>query len=355
MTSIHCEINPQPPQASNAVELTASPFEKGGSRGISSSCCERSVSKIPPSPPFAKGGTETFVLNSTALPQASGDLSLQGSKKWPAAREYPVERWRGDERQNLNDAIIEEAPVALFYNNQPHVVMLATPLDLADFALGFSVTEGIIEYPAELVFVEEYHREEGIELWLRIPPERFATLSSKERNLTGRTGCGLCGAATLSQAVRRPAPVGEGVRVSVVALRQALHTLPDLQRLNQFTGAVHCAAWASSSGEILLVREDVGRHNALDKLIGALLASQTDLTQGFVIVTSRASFEMVQKCAAVGISFMAAISAPTGLAIRLAQETGLTLLGFARGERHTVYAHPQRLVGFESAIHGVQI
>lgn len=276
--------------------------------------------------------------------QTSGGFSLPGSKKWPAARDYPVERWRGDGRQSLHDAVIEEAPVALFYNNQPHVVMLATPLDLADFALGFSLTEGIIQRPDELVFVEEYHREEGIELWLRIPPERFDTLAHKERNLTGRTGCGLCGAATLSQAVRHPPAVGLGVAVSVEALRQALNALPSRQTLNNLTGAVHGAAWANPDGDILLVREDVGRHNALDKLVGALLDSHTDLTQGFVIVTSRASFEMVQKCAAVGISFMAAISAPTGLAIRLAEETGLTLLGFARGERHTAYAHPQRLI-----------
>jgi FdhD protein len=278
------------------------------------------------------------------LPPGGGGLALPGSKKWPAARHYPVERWRGGERQAIEDAVIEEAPVALFYNKQPHVVMLASPIDLEDFALGFSLTEGIIASPDELVFVDEYHREEGIELWLRIPPERFEALASKERNLTGRTGCGLCGAATISQAVRHPAPVGPGWPVPVDALRQALRELETRQTLNNLTGAVHGAAWAVPGEGIKLVREDVGRHNALDKLIGALVKADAKLDEGFVIVTSRASFEMVQKCAAVGIGFMAAISAPTGLAIRLAKETGLTLLGFARGERHTVYANPQRLL-----------
>lgn len=281
--------------------------------------------------------------NECGLPTSEG-LGFSGKLRWQACREYPVERWCGENRQPLDDHVIEEAPVALFYNNQPHVVMLATPLDLADFALGFSLTEGIIARPDELVFVEEYHREEGIELWLRIPQERFDKLSDKERNLTGRTGCGLCGAATLKQAVRHPAPVGNGPLVTVECLREALASLGEHQTLNNLTGAVHGAAWIEPGAGIRFVREDVGRHNALDKLIGALVKAGTNPGQGFVIVTSRASFEMVQKCAAVGISFMAAISAPTGLAIRLAEETGFTLLGFARGDRHVVYANPQRLV-----------
>ncbi|PZN72635.1 MAG: formate dehydrogenase accessory sulfurtransferase FdhD [Candidatus Methylumidiphilus alinenensis] len=267
-----------------------------------------------------------------------------GFERWTASNEYLVERWQGDAKQQGKDAVIEEAPVALFYNNQPHVVMLATPLDLEDFALGFSLTEGIIDFPQELSFVEAYHREEGIELWMRIPPERFDRLAHKERNLTGRTGCGLCGAATIAQAVRHPAPLSKGVTVPVQALRQALQNLGEHQSLNNRTGAVHGAAWVVPTTGIQTVREDVGRHNALDKLIGALVKSGVDFDQGFAIVTSRASFEMVQKCASVGISFMAAISAPTGLAIRLAEETGFTLLGFARGDRHTVYANPQRLV-----------
>jgi FdhD protein len=292
---------------------------------------------------MTSGHVKTCGLDTKPSPYGGG-FALSGKLRWAATNGYPVERSRGDEKQLMQDAVIEEAPVALFYNNDPHVVMLATPLDLEDFALGFSLTEGIIEYLEELSFAQAYHREEGIELWMRIPPERFGQLAHKERNLTGRTGCGLCGAATIAQAVRHPAPVGKGVTVPVAALRQALQDLGEHQILNKQTGAVHGAAWVVPATGIEFVREDVGRHNALDKLIGALIKSGTDLDQGFVIVTSRASFEMVQKCAAVGISFMAAISAPTGLAIRLAEETGFTLLGFARGDRHTVYANPQRLV-----------
>ena len=288
--------------------------------------------------------TQTCGLAETKPSPNGGGFALSGKLRWAATREYPVERWRGDDRQCVEDAVIEEAPVALFYNNEPHVVMLATPLDLEEFALGFSLTEGIVADPQELSFVEAYHREEGIELWMRIPLERFEKLAHKERNLTGRTGCGLCGAATIAQAVRHPAPVGLGVTVPVAALRLALQNLGKHQILNSKTGAVHGAAWVVPDTGIMAVREDVGRHNALDKLVGALVKSGADFDLGFVLVTSRASFEMVQKCASVGISFMAAISAPTGLAIRLAEETGLTLLGFARGDRHTVYANPQRLV-----------
>ncbi|MFM8332848.1 MAG: formate dehydrogenase accessory sulfurtransferase FdhD, partial [Candidatus Methylumidiphilus sp.] len=193
---------------------------------------------------------------------ASESLGVLG-KHWTACGQYPVERWRGDARQSVEDDVIEEAPVGLFYNNEPHVVMLASPQDLADFALGFSLTEGIIANRGELAAVAEYHREEGVELWLRIPPERFAALGDKARNLTGRTGCGLCGAATLRQAVRQPGPVGRGVSVSVAALRDSLQALAALQPLNQLTGAVHGAAWAVPGAGIALLREDVGRHNAL--------------------------------------------------------------------------------------------
>lgn len=264
-------------------------------------------------------------------------------KRWIPYGHYEVERWRGSDRQQLVDSVIEEAPVGLFYNSQPHVVMLATPQELDDFALGFSLTEGIIENPAELTLVDEFHREEGIELWLKIPPERFAKLGDKERNLTGRTGCGLCGAATISQALHHPDSVTSGPVISVGILRKVLADLNQRQTLNNLTGAVHGAAWVDAKTGILLVREDVGRHNALDKLIGAMVKDHIDTSSGFVIVTSRASFEMVQKCANAGISLMAAISAPTGLAIRLAQQIGFTLLGFARGDRHVVYTHPQRL------------
>lgn len=263
---------------------------------------------------------------------------------WPSYRMSTVERWRGETHTRQDDCIAEEAPVALMYNGEPHVVMLATPLDLDDFALGFSLTENIVANRKEVEAIRVHQRSEGIEVRVRIPDARCEMAAEKGRNLTGRTGCGLCGARTLQQAVRRPAPVGPGVQVPSTELVRALAELRDHQRLNRLTGAVHAAAWVRPEQGIAMVREDVGRHNALDKLIGGLARLDTDFGSGFVLVTSRASYEMVQKCATVGISFMAAISAPTGLAVRLAQETGLTLVGFARDDGHAVYAHPQRLL-----------
>ena len=173
--------------------------------------------------------------------------------------------------------------------------------------------------------------------------KRFQCMADKGRNLTGRTGCGLCGASTLKQAIRKPGEVIGDLSVKSSDLNKALIELNNYQKLNGITGAVHAAAWVVPGEGIIDIREDVGRHNALDKLIGFLLRTEKDLANGFVVVTSRASFEMVQKTAWVGINLLAAISAPTGLAIRLAKETNLTLIGFARGDQHVVYTHPHRL------------
>jgi FdhD protein len=269
---------------------------------------------------------------------------LAGELGWPAWQQVPVESWRGLDHASLEDAVAEEAPVALVYNGEPHVVMLATPLDLEDFALGFSLTEGIVSSPEDIEAIRVFTRSEGLEVRVRIPVARCATLPDKGRNLTGRTGCGLCGAITLSQAIRKPPPVGQGVQVAASELLSALSALGSRQRLNQLTGAVHAAAWAIPGRGICQVREDVGRHNALDKLIGVLARNRTDFAGGYVLVTSRASFEMVQKCAMAGVTLMAAISAPTGLAIRLARESGLTLIGFARDNRYLIYSHPWRLL-----------
>jgi FdhD protein len=178
---------------------------------------------------------------------------------------------------------------------------------------------------------------------MSIDVERYRLIENQRRNLPGRSGCGLCGSETIEQAVRHPAPVGAGPRVTHDAVHRAFATLAQNQRLNAATGAVHAAAWATPVGELMLVREDVGRHNALDKLIGAMISAGYEMEDGFALITSRASFEMVQKAATVGITLLVAISAPTGLAIRLAQETGLTLAGFARKGQHNVYTHSFRL------------
>lgn len=262
---------------------------------------------------------------------------------WPSYQQNTVDRWRDGQHEQRQDYIAEEVPISLIYNGVPHVVMLATPTNLEEFALGFSITEGIIKSPEELLSARVYNRSNGIEVQVKIPDQRFQGMADKGRNLSGRTGCGLCGASTLKQAIRQPGPVDGDLILSAAELRSALTDIKHHQKLNQLTGAVHAAAWAIPGQGILDIREDVGRHNALDKLIGFLLRTGKDLSAGFVIVTSRASFEMVQKTAWVGISLLAAISAPTGLAIRLANEAGLTLIGFARDDQHVVYTHPQRL------------
>lgn len=263
---------------------------------------------------------------------------------WPSYQQCLVDRWKGDFYSSESDYIAEEVPVSLIYNGVPHVVMLATPTNLEEFALGFSITEGIIQSPKELLSTRVYHRSNGIEVQIKIQEARFACLSDKGRNMTGRTGCGLCGASTLKQAIRQPGEVQSELSLDSKQLNSALLQLKSRQTLNQLTGSVHAAAWAMPDVGIVALREDVGRHNALDKLIGFLLKTGKDLSAGFVIVTSRASFEMVQKTAWVGIGLLAAISAPTGLAIRSAEEAGLTLIGFAREDQHVVYTHPHRLI-----------
>ena len=262
----------------------------------------------------------------------------------PGARGVEVRRWPGDGRAT-DDRIAVEGAVALTYNQAPHVVMMATPADLEDFALGFSLTEGIVAVPEALREVRVLPREDGIELAMRVDAETAARLAGARRNLAGRTGCGLCGAETLAQAVRRPPPVGAGLVVTPDALQRALKAMPAAQPLQAETGAVHAAAWCDREGEVRLLREDVGRHNALDKLIGALARLGGPREPGFVLVSSRASYEMVYKAAAAGIELLAAVSAPTTLAVDLAERCGLTLVGFARPGRHNVYTFPARIVG----------
>jgi FdhD protein len=271
------------------------------------------------------------------LPAVTAELG------WPSYQQSKVERWQGNVRTVQQDYIAEEAPVSLIYNGTPHVVMLVTPTNLEDFALGFSITEGIIETPSELQSIHVYNRSNGIEIRLEIPESRYSLLPDKGRNLTGRTGCGLCGASTLQQAIRDPSHVHGNLSVAASELLTALEEIKRHQQLNQLTGAVHAAAWIVPGQGVQYVREDVGRHNALDKLIGLLLRTGKNPSIGYMIVTSRASYELVQKAASVGITLLAAMSAPTGLAIRLADEAGLTLIGFVRDNQHVVYTHPDRL------------
>jgi FdhD protein len=284
---------------------------------------------------------------------ASGNAVMQSLSLelgWPSYQQTTVERWQGTHHSSQQDYIAEEVPVSLVYNGMPHVVMLTTPTNLEDFALGFSITEGIIKGPSELLSVRIYNRANGIEVYLQIPEQRFNCMADKSRNLAGRTGCGLCGASTLQQVIRQPSPVSKGISLTSQDLLSALSDVKQHQNINQLTGSVHAAAWAIPGQNVVELREDVGRHNALDKLIGSLLRTKKDLSSGFVIVTSRASYELVQKTASVGITLLVAISAPTGLAIRMADEVGLTLIGFARDDQHVVYTHPHRLIHNSSVI-----
>jgi FdhD protein len=241
------------------------------------------------------------------------------------------------------DRIATEVPIALTYNRMSHVVMMATPADLEDFALGFSLTEGLIGGVEDLMATRVVLREGGIEVAMTISDDWFDRLSTQRRNMAGRTGCGLCGAETIQQALRYPAPVGLSIRVSNAALQHAIDHLGQHQPLQGETGATHGAAWCSLAGEILRVREDVGRHNALDKLIGSLFRYGFDPATGFVFVSSRASYEMVYKTAAAGIELIMAVSAPTTLAVEFALRSGVTLVGFARAGRHNIYTFPERL------------
>ncbi len=255
-----------------------------------------------------------------------------------------VQRWNDGRVELTSDEVAEEQPVALVYQGMPHVVMLATPDDLADLGVGFSLSEAIVAAAAEIRALQVLPTEGGMEVRIDIPGERLAALLQRQRNLSGRTGCGLCGAETIEQAIRHPAPVGAGVAISSPELHAVLAELHSRQPLNARTGSVHAAGWALPGKGLQLVREVVGRHNALDKVLGALVRAGLDPASGDLVITSRASYEMVLKAATLGVTLLAAVSAPTALAIRLALEAELTLVGFARTHRHVLYAHPQRLL-----------
>jgi len=241
------------------------------------------------------------------------------------------------------DRLAVETPVALAYNGAGHVVMMASPADLVDFAYGFSIAEGVVAAAGEIAAVTASPRGAGINLAVTIPEARADALATRSRNLAGRTGCGLCGVAEIDAALRPLPPVVEAAPVPLAAIDAAVTALPAHQRANRESGAVHAAAFADRDGAILAVREDVGRHNALDKLIGSLARAGTDPATGFVVVTSRCSMEMVQKTASFGCPVLVAVSAPTALAVDLAESCGLTVCAFARGRGCNVYSRADRL------------
>jgi len=273
----------------------------------------------------------------SAQPEAKGESSAAVSA------EVAVQRWTRGTLADTTDLVAEETPVALVYHDVPHVVMLATPADLEDYAFGFTLSEGLVASADEIRGVEVIPGEASTDVKISVAWERFTELLQRRRNLAGRTGCGLCGAETAEDAIRECQVVPAGVTVTATELHEAMAQLSALQLINARTGSVHAAAWVVPGRGIQVVREDVGRHNALDMTIGALARARADFAAGYMIITSRASYEMVQKAATVGVSLLVAFSAPTAFAVRLAKRSGLTLVAFARADKHMVYAHPHRI------------
>jgi FdhD protein len=249
-------------------------------------------------------------------------------------RQASVTNSRGGRVQVLSDWLAEEVPVALVFNGISQAVMMATPADFEDFVLGFGLTEGLLLDASELYGVEVAQACEGIEVQMEVSSACLARLKERRRTLAGRTGCGLCGTDSLAQ-VRRTLPKVTPLPVAREALAQAQRTLRSWQSMH------HAAAWCNAQGDVQVVREDVGRHNALDKLVGALVRERIEAAAGFICITSRASFEMVQKAAMAGVGTLAAVSAPTALAVDTAQQCGLALAGFVRGDDFVAYTQPQ--------------
>lgn len=257
----------------------------------------------------------------------------------PGACERPARRHRIDaDTVDVREIVADEVPIALVYNDHAFAVMMATSADLADFARGFSLTEGVVERLDEIETVVVAEVPRGCEVRVTISGPRALALRARTRALAGRTGCGLCGVDSIAEAMRPVSRPLSSARFRAAAIRAAVEAFPSGQSLNAVTGATHAAAFADADGVVLVTREDVGRHNAVDKLVGALAVSAIDPGSGFVVVSSRCSYEMVHKTAAAGIPAIVSVSAPTGLAVDLADRLGVGLAAFAREGRFTVYA-----------------
>ena len=268
-------------------------------------------------------------------PRAPSPIHDAPRTRWTVHGVEPGHRWAP-----------EETAVALVHDASTTAVMMATPADLEDFAIGFSLSEGAIERIEDIRDLDVVVQSLGVEVRMWLAPQRARQIASRRRRLAGPTGCGLCGVDSLAEAVRSPRRVaGEAMRVEPAALLAAMSALSDSQPLGRETRAMHAAGfWTPTSG-LLAVREDVGRHNALDKLIGARArAGAVDAGEGVVVLTSRVSVEMVQKAATLGAPILCAVSAPTALAIRTAEEAGITLVAVARADGFEIFSHPERIL-----------
>ncbi|NEW91828.1 formate dehydrogenase accessory sulfurtransferase FdhD [Rhodopseudomonas sp. BR0M22] len=262
----------------------------------------------------------------------------------PTVRTGNTKVWRNGRMQDGARAIPEETPVAISYNGSTQAVMMATPADLEDFAIGFSLSEGVIEQPAQIDSLEVVPQDDGVELRMWLGGAIADKLQQRRRHIAGPTGCGLCGVESIAEAIRPVAVVGNGRSFSPRQIIAAIEAMPPQQPLNVETRAVHAAAYFTPERGIAELREDVGRHNALDKLAGALARQGIDASAGIVLLTSRVSVEMVQKTAAIGAAVLVAVSAPTALAVRMAEAAGITLAAIARSDGFEVFTHPQRIV-----------
>ena len=263
----------------------------------------------------------------------------------------PVERiaLRSDGMSRGPRRIPEETAVALTYNGGTYAVMMATPEDLAEFAVGFSLSEGIVESPEEIESLDVISLDDGIELRIWLPPARAELINARRRQIAGPTGCGLCGVDSIAQALRPAAVVPQGACFSQAEVTAAMQSVAPLQQINLETRAVHAAAFWTASQGIVALREDVGRHNALDKLCGALALAGASASDGMVLLTSRVSVEMVQKAAQLGAPVMVAVSAPTALAVRMADAAGITLIAVARADGFEIFTHPARIIATVAA------
>ena len=246
--------------------------------------------------------------------------------------------------QPIPDWIAQEVPVALVYNGISHVVMMASPKDLTLFAIGFSLSEGIIDHPQEIYGMDVVQVCNGMEVQIELSSRRFMALKERRRALAGRTGCGVCGVEQLNDIGKPITPLPFSQTFSLANLDMALNNLHAVQPVGNLSGCTHAAAWVLPSGEIAGGHEDVGRHVALDKLLGRRAGESAVWQQGAALVSSRASYEMVQKAAMCGVEILFAVSAATTLAVEVAERCNLTLVGFCKPGRATVYTHPQRLI-----------
>jgi FdhD protein len=251
-------------------------------------------------------------------------------------------RKKGDGRGER--AIPVEVPVALTYDSATYAVMMASPANFEDFALGFSLSEQIIETPSEMAELGIVEMPRGYELRISLARSRAAELDSRRRRIAGPAGCGLCGIESLEAAIRPPRRVTAKLTVPCATIFEALRTLDKFQTVNSETRAVHAAGfWSMEKNAFAAVREDVGRHNALDKLIGALARASVDATQGFLVMTSRVSIELVQKAAVLGSPMLVAVSAPTSFALEAAEAANITLVAVARDDSFEIFTHPERV------------